>query len=79
MDINPNSSESENFSTLTAIMNRFDQIPFDQFQRELNEWFLKTFKTTNPELAASPEGANLVQNVMSLGDEIFKWAEQMEK
>jgi hypothetical protein len=29
------------FSSLTGIMNHFYNVPFEQFQKELNDWFTK--------------------------------------
>jgi len=31
--------DTPDFGTLTGIMERFAQIPYEQFQRELHDWF----------------------------------------
>ncbi|MBK0378548.1 hypothetical protein [Mucilaginibacter segetis] len=33
-------SETPRFGSLTEIMDRFAQVPYEQFQQELNDWFL---------------------------------------
>ncbi|MDO3627589.1 hypothetical protein [Mucilaginibacter sp. BT774] len=37
-DLKPNRSTPD-FGTLTGIMERFAQIPYEQFQQELHDWF----------------------------------------
>ena len=37
-DLKPQNSTPD-FGTLTGIMERFAQVPYEQFQRELNDWF----------------------------------------
>jgi len=32
-------NDQPDFGTLTGIMERFAQIPYEQFQQELNDWF----------------------------------------
>jgi FMN phosphatase YigB (HAD superfamily) len=50
------SADKENrpdFSTLIGIMERFNGVPYDQFQEELDRWFTKEMEangTANPEL-----------------------------
>ena len=37
-DLKPN-NKNPDFGTLTEIMERFAQIPYEQFQQELHDWF----------------------------------------
>jgi len=37
-ELKPNNSTPD-FGTLTGIMERFAQIPYEQFQQELHDWF----------------------------------------
>ena len=37
-DLKPN-NDMHNFGSLTEIMDRFAQVPYEQFQRELDSWF----------------------------------------
>jgi hypothetical protein len=39
MEASQSKPNSPDFSTLTGIMERFYRVPYEQFQRELNDWF----------------------------------------
>ncbi|MBW4888941.1 hypothetical protein KXQ82_04415 [Mucilaginibacter sp. HMF5004] len=39
METSKNIQDKPDFSTLTGIMTRFAQVPYGQFQKELDEWF----------------------------------------
>jgi hypothetical protein len=39
--MNTDKNDKPDFSTLGGIMAYFGQVPFEQFRRELDEWFLK--------------------------------------
>lgn len=39
METQKSKPNSPDFSTLTGIMERFYRVPYEQFQRELNDWF----------------------------------------
>lgn len=63
------------FNSLTEIMERFDTVPYDQFQQELDDWFHRN-------LAKSPGGGNLqnikipgIGNLPALVSEIYHRAE----
>lgn len=63
------------FSSLTEIMERFNNVPYDQFKQELNDWFYRN-------LAQSQEGSNLqnsenscIRNLPALVSEIYHRAE----
>lgn len=51
--------EMPQFNSLTEIMERFKSVPYDQFQKELNEWFTKSL--------AKYQGANSLQNLEPSG------------
>ena len=40
-----------NFGTLSEIMERFSQIPYEQFQQELNDWFMNGLKEKGIDVA----------------------------
>ena len=63
------------FDSLTEIMERFKTVPYDQFQRELNDWFYRN-------LANNQEGSELqnpenscIGNLPALVSEIYHRAE----
>jgi len=39
MEASQSKPNSPDFSTLTGIMERYYRVPYEQFQRELNDWF----------------------------------------
>ena len=47
------------FSSLTEIMERFNTVPYDQFQRELDEWFKRNLAKT--------QGGDSLQNLENSG------------
>ena len=59
MDAQSALPEMPEFNSLTEIMERFNAVPYDQFQQELNDWF-------NRNLAKSQNGSEL-QNIKSSG------------
>ncbi|AMR32374.1 hypothetical protein A0256_13555 [Mucilaginibacter sp. PAMC 26640] len=52
MDAKKALPEMPEFDSLTEIMERFNTVPYDQFQLELNDWFYKN-------LAKNQEGSEL--------------------
>jgi|GEM_PF-3555837 len=60
MDEQPNSPLQPSFTTLTTIMERFQTVPYDQFQEELKSWFEQNLAkqkglTTPEEIKNSPD------------------------
>ncbi|MEZ2334721.1 hypothetical protein AB6735_03765 [Mucilaginibacter sp. RCC_168] len=51
--------EMPEFNSLTEIMERFNTVPYDQFQLELNEWFTRNL--------AKSQGAEELQNLDTSG------------
>jgi hypothetical protein len=39
------------FGSLTKIMERFGQVPYEQFQQELNDWFIAGLKENGMDMA----------------------------
>lgn len=64
------------FSTLTNIMRRFHEVPFEQFQQELHTYFDNNFPDPKADLSAC-ERDNMLQfkqKIMCLTDDLFKQA-----
>lgn len=59
MDANNALPEMPEFSSLTEIMERFNTVPYDQFQRELDEWFKRNLAKT--------QGGDSLQNLENSG------------
>ncbi|QEM07814.1 hypothetical protein DIU31_031535 [Mucilaginibacter rubeus] len=69
------------FSSLTGIMKRFHEVPYDQLQRELNEYFEKNLAATSPELS-NLQQANLVKfrdQIMKLMNDLFAQADLVQE
>ncbi len=67
--------ELPEFGSLTEIMERFKSVPYDQFQKELNDWFYRNL--SNPQEASDltntlPIG---IGNLPALVSEIYHRAE----
>ena len=73
METSPISPPS--FTTLTDIMERFQTVPYDQFQQELQSWFEQTLAKqkglTTEELQKSPD----LQELLALIAKIYHQAE----
>lgn len=52
MEAEKSNPESPDFSTLTGIMERFRRVPYEQFQKELNEWFTNSLLEKGMDLNA---------------------------
>jgi hypothetical protein len=69
------SNHPPSFSTLTDIMERFQTVPYDQFQQELQSWFeqnlAKQKNLTTEELHQDPD----LQQLLALIAKIYHQAE----
>ena len=67
------------FSSLTGIMERFYNVPFEQFQVELNDWFSKALLEKGIDLAKldASDFPNL-SNVPELVSKIYHQAELLK-
>jgi hypothetical protein len=75
MDERSASKNPPSFTTLTDIMERFQTVPYDQFQQELQSWFeqnlAKQKGLTTAELQKSPD----FQQLLALIAKIYHQAE----
>jgi len=63
------------FSSLTEIMERFNTVPYDQFQQELNDWFKRNLaKSQRAESLQNLESSG-IGNLPALVSEIYHRAE----
>lgn len=53
-DLKPNNSIPD-FGSLTGIMERFAQIPYEQFQQELHDWFYTSLSEKGIDLRQSQD------------------------
>ena len=67
------------FSSLTGIMDYFHNVPFEQFQRELNDWFSKALleKGIDPEKIQINGHPNL-SSIPDLVSQIYHQAELLK-
>ncbi len=58
---------SPDFGTLTGIMERFVQVPYEQFQRELDDWFAESLAEKGIDLqqALRQEGLAFLPQLVS--------------
>jgi len=70
----PRDSEEVAFGTLTDIMDRFQQVPFEQFQKELNDWFKRSYAAANKSDTAtgSSNPDSFPDKVIEIGNAIFE-------
>ena len=66
------------FSTLTGIMEYFHKVPFEQFKKELNEWFKSELAEKN-KLSKSAGVNTLPDNFEGFIESIFKLAEEKDQ
>jgi len=59
MDAKNAHPEMPEFSSLTEIMERFNTVPYDQFQQDLNDWFKRNL--------AKSQGTESLQNLETSG------------
>ncbi|WP_259065094.1 hypothetical protein HDF24_00575 [Mucilaginibacter sp. X4EP1] len=67
------------FSSLTGIMNHFYNVPFEQFQKELNDWFTKALweKGIDPQNIKLSGDSNF-SSVQDLVSKIYHQAELLK-
>lgn len=64
------------FSTLTGVMERFQRVPYEQFQRELNDWFTSNLLEKGMDLNALPR--NGFPGLANFINEIYHNAEVLQ-
>ncbi|RYG06628.1 MAG: hypothetical protein EOO07_28875 [Chitinophagaceae bacterium] len=75
MDAQSALPEMPNFSSLTEIMERFNTVPYDQFQKELNEWFTRSLANSQNADALQNLENSCIGNLPALVSEIYHRAE----
>lgn len=67
--------EMPEFSSLTEIMERFNTVPYDQFQQELNEWFYRNLANSQNADALQDLENSGIESLPALVSEIYHRAE----
>lgn len=69
------------FSSLTAIMKRFNEVPYSQFQTELNDYFDRNFSSAAEKLEPEQQASALEfkRNIMQLANDLFGQADAVEQ
>lgn len=69
------------FSTLTDIMKRFHEVPYEQFQQELHAYFEKNFPDPAADLPACERDSMLKfkEQIMHLTDDLFNQAGMVQQ
>ena len=69
------------FTSLTGVMKRFYEVPYVQFQQELNEYFDKNFPCSQEELPPSQRQSMLKfkEQVMQLANDLFAQAGMVQQ
>jgi hypothetical protein len=68
----PFENDKPDFSLLSGIIQRSTQVPHEQFQQELNDWFKSSLTEKYPNLESS-NGEDFVDEVIKLGNKILKY------
>lgn len=68
MEASQSKPNTPDFSTLTGIMERFHRVPYEQFQRELNDWFTRNLLEKGMDLSTLqqngfPDLPNLISSI----------------
>lgn len=68
MEQKSESTEIPDFTTLTGIMERFAQVPYEQFQQELHDWFYNSLSEKGIDLQQLQQSglANLPELVSAI-------------
>jgi hypothetical protein len=75
MDAKKAHPEMPEFSSLTEIMKRFNTVPYDQFQQELNDWFKRNLAKTQSAESLQKLESSGIGNLPALVSEIYHRAE----
>ena len=68
----PFKNDKPDFSLLSGIIQRSTQVPYEQFQQELNDWFKSGLAEKYPNLESS-NGEDFADEVIKLGNKILKY------
>ena len=74
-------SQQPDFSSLTAVMKRFNEVPYNQFQNELNDFFDRNFTSAAEKLDPEQQAAALKfkNSIMQLANDLFGQADAVEQ
>ena len=74
-------SDKPDFSSLTAVMKRFKEVPYSQFQKELNDFFDSNFNSAAEKLDPEQQAAALKfkNGIMQLASDLFGQADAVEQ
>lgn len=77
----PKQSSTPDLSTLTDIMKRFHDVPYEQFQQELHAHFDCNFPDPEADLSPDQREAMLKfkNQIMQLADDLFKQAGMVQQ
>lgn len=73
--------QQPDFSSLSAIMKRFNEVPYTQFQKELNDYFDRNFTSEAEKLDPEKQAAALEfkKSIMQLANDLFGQADAVEQ
>jgi hypothetical protein len=75
MDAKKALPEKPEFNSLTEIMERFNTVPYDQFQLELNDWFTRGLAKGQDAESLQNLQTSCIGNLPALVSEIYHRAE----
>ena len=76
MESNHSNNNTPEFSSLTEIMDRFNQVPYSQFKQELSAWFNRGLEERNVSRLNIPEEeALLLKQIEYVVNHIYDQAE----
>ena len=78
MDAKNSLPEIPEFSSLTEIMERFYTVPYEQFQKELNEWFYRKLADHQGASEKQNSETSYIGNLPALVSEIYHRAEYLQ-
>jgi hypothetical protein len=71
--------ESPDFSSLSAIMDYFNKVPWETFKKDLTEWFTKELPHKRPDLIKANGDIDLPAGFHNLIDNFFRLAEEKDQ
>ncbi|UOE52555.1 hypothetical protein MTO98_15875 [Mucilaginibacter sp. SMC90] len=75
MDANNALPKMPEFNSLTEIMERFNTVPYDQFQAELNDWFYRNLAKDQCANELQSSENSCIEKLPALVSEIYHHAE----
>lgn len=78
MDVKQAEKHPTEFNTLSEIMEYFHSVPFDDFRKNINEWFIKQLKKKRPDLMCEQSGFDL-NKLLQFTEQTFTTADEMQQ